>query len=47
MGGVSKQEAGAERFQALGKAYYRGADLCVLVFDVTAPKVSLTGPFNI
>ncbi|CDJ52884.1 Ras family domain-containing protein, putative [Eimeria brunetti] len=30
--------AGQERFQSLGVAFYRGADCCVLVFDVTNPK---------
>jgi len=30
--------AGQERFQSLGVAFYRGADCCVLVYDVTAPK---------
>lgn len=30
--------AGQERFQSLGVAFYRGADCCVLVFDVTAPS---------
>mmetsp|Transcript_13773 Transcript_13773/g.18943 ORF Transcript_13773/g.18943 Transcript_13773/m.18943 type:complete len:205 (-) Transcript_13773:268-882(-) len=30
--------AGQERFQSLGVAFYRGADCCVLVFDVTAAK---------
>jgi len=30
--------AGQERFQSLGVAFYRGADSCVLVFDVTKPK---------
>lgn len=29
--------AGQERFHALGTAYYRGADACVLVFDLNAP----------
>lgn len=29
--------AGQERFQSLGSAFYRGADCCVLVFDVTNP----------
>lgn len=29
---------GQERFQSLGVAFYRGADCCVLVFDVTAPN---------
>ncbi|CAI7993993.1 Ras-related protein rab7 [Geodia barretti] len=28
--------AGQERFQSLGVAFYRGADCCVLVFDVTS-----------
>lgn len=30
--------AGQERFQSLGVAFYRGADCCVLVFDVSAPN---------
>eukprot|EP00933_Yihiella_yeosuensis_P082453 TRINITY_DN96344_c0_g1_i1.p1 TRINITY_DN96344_c0_g1~~TRINITY_DN96344_c0_g1_i1.p1 ORF type:complete len:238 (+),score=53.25 TRINITY_DN96344_c0_g1_i1:80-715(+) len=30
--------AGQERFQSLGVAFYRGADCCVLVHDLTAPK---------
>lgn len=30
--------AGQERFQSLGVAFYRGADCCVLVYDVTAPN---------
>lgn len=30
--------AGQERFQSLGVAFYRGADCCVLVFDMTNPK---------
>jgi Ras-related protein Rab-7A len=30
--------AGQERFQSLGVAFYRGADCCVLVFDVNVPK---------
>jgi len=30
--------AGQERFQSLGVAFYRGADACVLVYDLTAPK---------
>ena len=29
--------AGQERFQSLGVAFYRGADACVLVYDVTEP----------
>merc|ERR1719383_791516 len=37
--------AGQERFQSLGVAFYRGADSCVLVYDITDPKSfdSLTG----
>jgi len=30
--------AGQERFQSLGVAFYRGADACVLVYDVTSMK---------
>merc|ERR1711907_723187 len=30
--------AGQERFQSLGVAFYRGADSCVLVYDITAAK---------
>eukprot|EP01086_Lenisia_limosa_P015979 TRINITY_DN5486_c0_g1_i1.p1 TRINITY_DN5486_c0_g1~~TRINITY_DN5486_c0_g1_i1.p1 ORF type:complete len:208 (+),score=65.98 TRINITY_DN5486_c0_g1_i1:21-644(+) len=30
--------AGQERFQSLGVAFYRGADTCVLVFDVNVAK---------
>lgn len=30
--------AGQERFQSLGVAFYRGADCCVLCFDVTNSK---------
>ena len=30
--------AGQERFQSLGVAFYRGADSCVLVFDVSVAK---------
>jgi len=30
--------AGQERFQSLGVAFYRGADSCVLVYDVVQPK---------
>lgn len=30
--------AGQERFQSLGQAFYRGADCCVLVYDVTDLK---------
>eukprot|EP00483_Globobulimina_turgida_P004285 UN04294 len=27
--------AGQERFQSLGNAFYRGADACILVYDIT------------
>ncbi|XP_059644132.1 ras-related protein Rab7-like isoform X2 [Cornus florida] len=30
--------AGQERFHSLGVAFYRGADCCILVFDVNAVK---------
>lgn len=30
--------AGQERFQSLGVAFYRGADCCVLVYDVNSTK---------
>ncbi|XP_017844727.1 ras-related protein rab7-like [Drosophila busckii] len=30
--------AGQERFHTLGIAFYRGADCCALVFDVTSPS---------
>lgn len=30
--------AGLERFQSLGVAFYRGADCCVLVYDVSSPN---------
>ncbi|KAG6721811.1 hypothetical protein I3842_03G130100 [Carya illinoinensis] len=30
--------AGQERFQSLGSAFYRGAECCVLVYDVNAHK---------
>ena len=30
--------AGQERFQSLGVAFYRGADCCVLVYDVNNEK---------
>jgi len=30
--------AGQERFQSLGVAFYRGADCCVMVFDLTNQK---------
>lgn len=34
--------AGQERFQSLGVAFYRGADCCVLVYDVTVPTTFKT-----
>jgi Ras-related protein Rab-7A len=30
--------AGQERFQSLGVAFYRGADACCIVYDMTKPK---------
>ena len=30
--------AGQEKFQSLGYAFYRGADSCALVFDLTSQK---------
>jgi len=30
--------AGQERFQSLGNAFYRGADACILVYDITDEK---------
>ena len=33
--------AGQERFQSLGFTFYRGADGCILVYDITNPKVIL------
>lgn len=30
--------AGQERFQSLGVAFYRGADCCIMVYDVTSLK---------
>lgn len=30
--------AGQERFQSLGPAFYRGADACLIVFDITDPE---------
>lgn len=30
--------AGQERFQSLGNSFYRGADCCILVFDVTIAR---------
>ena len=29
---------GQERFQSLGVGFYRGADVCILVYDITQPK---------
>ncbi|KAI8914897.1 P-loop containing nucleoside triphosphate hydrolase protein [Powellomyces hirtus] len=33
--------AGQERFQSLGVAFYRGTDVCILVYDVTSPASAL------
>jgi Ras-related protein Rab-7A len=30
--------AGQERFQSIGSAFYRGADACVIVYDITSLK---------
>jgi len=30
--------AGGERFQSLGRAFYRGADCCIIVFDCARPE---------
>ncbi len=30
--------AGQERYQSLGVAFYRGAEACVLVYDITNAK---------
>jgi len=30
--------AGQERFQSLGVAFYRGADACIIVYDITDPQ---------
>lgn len=30
--------AGQEKFQSLGYAFYRGADSCAIVFDLTSKK---------
>ena len=32
--------AGQERFHSLGAAFYRGADCCVLVYDVNIHKTT-------
>ena len=31
--------AGQERFNSLGGGFYRGSDVCVIVFDITDKKV--------
>ena len=31
--------AGQDRFKCLGNAFYRGSDVCVLVYDITDKKV--------
>ena len=33
--------AGQEKFRSLGGAFYRGADCCVLVYDITNKRVSM------
>ena len=33
--------AGQEKFRSLGGAFYRGADCCVLVYDITNRKVKV------
>ena len=30
--------AGQEKFQAIGAAFYRGSDCCIIVFDITSKK---------
>jgi Ras-related protein Rab-7A len=30
--------AGQERYQSLGTAFYRGADCCFLVYDISSPS---------
>eukprot|EP01124_Arcella_intermedia_P024118 TRINITY_DN3990_c0_g1_i1.p1 TRINITY_DN3990_c0_g1~~TRINITY_DN3990_c0_g1_i1.p1 ORF type:complete len:194 (+),score=31.80 TRINITY_DN3990_c0_g1_i1:109-690(+) len=35
---LTSPRAGQERFQSLGVAFFRGADCCVLVYDVTAQE---------
>ena len=35
---ASSPKAGQERFQSLGVAFYRGADACILCYDITNPK---------
>ena len=30
--------AGQERFQSLSSAFYRGADCCCMVYDITSPE---------
>jgi GTPase SAR1 family protein len=39
VGGQIWDTAGQEKFQSLGQAFYRGADVCMLVYDITNPKV--------
>ena len=35
---IRRDTAGQERFQSLGVAFYRGADSCVLTYDITDAK---------
>jgi Ras-related protein Rab-7A len=30
--------AGQDRFESLGRVFYRGTDVCILVYDITNPK---------
>lgn len=30
--------AGQDRFETLGRVFYRGTDVCILVYDITDPK---------
>lgn len=33
--------AGQEKFRSLGSAFYRGAECCVLVYDITNKQVKI------
>lgn len=33
--------AGQEKFMSLGGAFYRGANCCVLVYDITNKRVTM------
>jgi Ras-related protein Rab-7A len=30
--------AGQDRFETLGRVFYRGTDVCILVYDITNPR---------